>query len=133
MNQLITNFTMLTCHLCGHAATALVVENVPKYRLVFYGRTRSARDLAYSVQRATPYPWCISVESRDFSLARSRTHEFWTYKDESFMGVVSSRRRRRRRRSGKLRVFSRMACRDSQCVVRMMWHLHEPIFQMSMC
>ena len=44
------------------------------------------------------------------------------------MGVVSSRRRRRRRRSGKLRVFGRMACRNLQCVVRMLWHLHEPIF-----
>ena len=95
---------------------------------LFWPHAVCTRDLAYSVQHATPYPWCICVESRDFSLTRSRTHEFWTYRDESFMGVVSSRRRRRRRRSGKLRVFSRMACRNLQCVVRMLWHLHEPIF-----
>ena len=37
MTQLITNLTMLTCHLSGHAATALVVENVPKYLVAARG------------------------------------------------------------------------------------------------
>ena len=43
------------------------------------------------------------------------------------MGVVSNRRRRRRL-GGKLRVFMRMACRNFPLVVRMLWHLHGPIF-----
>ena len=49
MTQLITNLTLLTCHLCGHAATALVVENVPKYGFVFCGRTRSAHVISHAL------------------------------------------------------------------------------------
>ena len=50
---------------------------------------------AYLVKHATPRPWCICVDSRDSLANTFETREFWTYRSESFMGVVSNRRRRR--------------------------------------
>ena len=56
---------------------------------------KHALSTAYLVKHATPRPWCICVDSRDSLTNTFETREFWTYRSESFMGVVSNRRRRR--------------------------------------